>query len=480
VKSIANSLHIRWYGRWETLLERGLPQRWAKLLGCWMSRQRWYLGKEDRPPILHLEQSWPIEIAGRTVWWCIIKAYSQGMTRQYQLPMVLLKERDLGQIIASLGGAEDGFVVDAWSWPSFAQWILRLMAGEEHAEHLAAWHQAGLRTDVDAKPLLKDQSNTAVTLGETYFLKAMRSLAHGIQPEEEMGRELTRRSFPYTIPMLAGLSFSSQTEPTSMAVLSKFVPCLGNGWEWLLASLDELVRIPAIERWDHIPSNCAFLIDCAQLLGQRTAELHRCLAQPSDDPAFTPEPFEQQDYDALCSRIIERYEILWNLTKHHNGSPLRELFKRKDTLRAITQQPFIPTTLQRHRIHGDYHLGQVLRTENDWLIIDFEGEPLRPLNERRAKDSGLRDVAGMMRSFGYLAGVIESPFPGELRQAFIEGYKKAEPTLPSASANQLLLLYLLEKALYEIEYELSAQRGPDWLLIPLSYVVSVLEQWNKK
>jgi len=491
VKSSANQLHIRWYGRWETLLERGLPDRWAKLLSRWMSRQRWYLGKEDRAPILHLEQGWPIEIAGRTVWWCILKAFSQGVTRQYQLPMVVLKEAGLGQAIATLAGAEAGYVVDAWTWPPFAQWVLRVMAGDEQVDYLTAWKQAALRTDLAAKPLLKEQSNTAVTLGESYFLKAIRSLTAGIQPEEEMGRELTARSFPHTIPLLGGLILSTVPNSISLAVLSKFVPSLGSGWEWLLASIskkgmEEPCHTPTVLRrsvppdQDRVPSNGNALIESAHLLGQRTAELHHCLAQPSNDPAFAPEPFGQEDYDTLCSRIIERYEILWSLTKHHKGSPIRALFNREDTLLEITQQPFIPTTLQRHRIHGDYHLGQVLRTENDWLIIDFEGEPLRPLNERRAKDLCLRDVAGMINSFGYLGGVADSSFPCKLSQAFLEGYVKTEPSISNASSNQLLLLYVLEKTLYEIEYELVTKRGPDWLLIPFSGVVILLERWSNQ
>ncbi|MFT3880524.1 MAG: phosphotransferase [Gemmatales bacterium] len=478
-----NRLHIRWYGRWETLLERGLPRRWANLMARWMSRQRWYLGKGERASVVRLVQSWPLEIAGRTVWWCILEASSMGLKRQYQVPIVMLKEQGTGQIIAMLTGAESGFVVDAWTWPPFAEWVLRVMAGNEQVDHLAAWHEGTLRTNLQANPLLKEQSNTAVMLGETYFLKAIRALAPGIQPEEEMGRELTRRSFSHTIPLLGGLSLNTQHESTSLAVLSSFVPSKGSGWEWFLTSIrknsEELCHTPLVLQrgvppdYYRLPANSATLLESAYLLGQRTAELHRCLAQPSDNPAFAPEPFVQADYDALCARILQRYDNLWNLTKHHNGSPFRELFKHKDALLAITQQLFIPTTLQRHRIHGDYHLGQVLRTENDWLIIDFEGEPLRPLNERRAKDLGLRDVAGMIRSFGYLAGVSESSFPAELCKALIEGYGKVEPKLNEASSQQLLLLYVLEKTLYEIEYELGSR--PEWVHIPLNGLVQLLK-----
>jgi len=222
------------------------------------------------------------------------------------------------------------------------------------------------------------------------------------------------------------------------------------------------------------------LMESVQLLGQRTAELHRCLAQPSNNPNFAPEPFGQREYDALCARIVERYNILWNLTKMRKGSPIRELFKRKDTLLAITQLPFIPIMLNRQRIHGDYHLGQVLRTENDWLIIDFEGEPMRPLHERRAKDLCLRDLAGMIRSFAYLAGVSDSTFPNQLQEVFMKGYVNAEPSFFNPSSYQLLLLYVLEKTLYEIEYELASQRGPEWLLIPLSGAVILLDTWHNK
>ncbi len=394
--------------------------------------------------------------------------------------MVLLKELSAGQVIATLSGAEAGYIIDAWTWPPFVEWMLQLMARSETAPHLTSWHEGTLRTDLQATPILKEQSNTSVTLGDTYFLKAIRSLVSGIQPEEEMGRELTARSFPHTIPMLGGLSLTTLPASTSLAVLSKFVASKGSGWEWLLASVKAPSGISAEAQWERIPSNSGILLESAHLLGQRTAELHRCLAQPSDDAAFAPEPFGQSDYDTLCARILKRYEVLWNLTKLHNGSPIRDLFKREDILLAITRQSFIPTMLKRHRIHGDYHLGQVLRTANDWLIIDFEGEPLRPLSERRAKDLCLRDIAGMIRSFGYLSGVTDSPFPNELRQAFMAGYVKTEPSISNPSSNQLLLLYVLEKTLYEIEYELATQRGMDWLLIPLAGAVGLLEQWSQR
>lgn len=155
-------------------MERGLPLRWAKLLGRWMRRQRWYLGKEDRPPLVKFVQSWPILIKDRTVWWCILEASSMGLTRQYQLPMVLLKELGEAKLIATLTGTENGFVVDAWTWPPFAEWVMRRMADSEPATHLSSWHEGTLRTDLPAKPLLKEQSNTAITLGETCCLQMRR------------------------------------------------------------------------------------------------------------------------------------------------------------------------------------------------------------------------------------------------------------------------------------------------------------------
>lgn len=483
VKRSSNNVYLRWYGRWQTLLLNGLPERWAKLLAHWIYQQRWYLDKQDRPTTLKLVQSWSIVIEGKTVWWCILETTSMGVSRQYQVPMVLLKEKEAGKVIASLTGAESGYVIDAWTWPPFAEWVLRVMAGHEHVDHLTAWHRGTLRTDLQAKSVLMEQSNTAVTLGETYFLKAIRSLVPGIQPEEEMGRELTKRSFPRTIALVAGLSFETQPESNSMAVLSQFVSSHGSGWEWLLTSikngLGNLYHTPLVlqqgvpQDQENIPINSAFLLESAFLLGQRTAELHRCLAQPTVDPAFTPEPFGQKDYDALCSRIINRYQVLRNRNKHLNASPLSELFKHEDTLLDITSRHFIPTTLQRHRIHGDYHLGQILRTENDWLIIDFEGEPLRPLIERRAKDLCLRDVAGMIRSFDYLAAVSKSTFPIELMKAFKAGYVKTEQVLSHPSSQHLLLLYELEKALYEIEYELGTR--PKWIHIPLSGTIQLLK-----
>jgi maltose alpha-D-glucosyltransferase/alpha-amylase len=352
-------------------------------------------------------------------------------------------------------------------------------------------------------------SNSATILGQRLFLKLYRQIRRGLNPELEMTRFLTEVTpFPH-IPQLAGtIEFhASDGQVTSVALLLGHVDNQGDGWTF---SVDYLERffddyltkpqsIPATP--DERYADYKWMI---HTLGLRTGELHQALATVSGDPAFDPEPIQTEDLQIWRDRV--RIDLDQTLTllatqrqrlEEHHGASIEQLQQARDMLlQRIDDLTPIQIKAVKTRYHGDYHLGQVLLTVNDFVIFDFEGEPARPLEERRVKHSPLRDVAGMLRSFDYAAAVAlghcTEERPEDRKQlmpylrewihlstkAFLSGYRQGIASCPSwpddpTQARQLIGLFLMEKALYELRYELSHR--PDWVGIPLAGLLELLQ-----
>jgi maltose alpha-D-glucosyltransferase/alpha-amylase len=353
--------------------------------------------------------------------------------------------------------------------------------------------------ELDVHPPGAQGSNTTVRLGERLFLKVYRRLHAGVNPELEMGRFLTETArFPNVVPLAGAIEYAA-ADGTSMtlALLQGYVENQGDGWSYTLDYLERFLdnRRTAPEP----PAEAAELhggyAAILRTLGRRTAELHRALATPSGDKAFDPEPIEHGDLVAWTKQVHaearQTLELLAQRRAALGGVARVEadaLLARSDVLlRRIETGVPAHTSARKTRYHGDFHLGQVLIARNDFYIIDFEGEPRRPLAERRAKHSALKDVAGMLRSFNYatymaLAHVTaERPMDMEAlepharqweqvaRRAFLEAYvaTTAEAGLypPWNEMEGLLELLVLEKALYELRYELTSR--PEWAWVPL-------------
>jgi maltose alpha-D-glucosyltransferase / alpha-amylase len=373
--------------------------------------------------------------------------------------------------------------------------VLRCGAGS-HREQLE------LPDDAPVRRLGAEQSNSSVLVGERVIVKAYRKLEAGIHPELEIGRFLTDvAGYANTPPLLGSIErVGADGNPSAYAAAFGFVANQGDGWRYTLDYLDralEEIRVtPESGRRPAAEQHEAFLAG-ARLLGRRTAELHRALAIDTDDPAFAREPVTGADLEAwrvdARAQVEAGFAILEQARKGAAEDRAAELGAalslRPAVEAALADDRPPPEGLAKTRLHGDYHLGQVLAGLGDFVVLDFEGEPMRPLEERRAKGSPLRDVAGMLRSFDYAAWAGVQRFaesdpaaPEQLlgpalqwrdlaQAAFMDGYREAIGDCPSwpadpAEADRLIRLFTIQKLFYEVGYE--AANRPAWLRIPLS------------
>ena len=327
-------------------------------------------------------------------------------------------------------------------------------------------------------------TNTSVQVGERFFLKCYRRLRAGVNPELEVGRFLTEvAKFKHCVPLAGSVEYVSGKNVTStVALLQGYLPNQGDAWGYTLAYLERFLSTAPVEK-PH-----GGFVSLMQVLATRTAELHRAFALRTGDPAFEPEPLGAQDFDAWKEKVREEAADTLALVQKSAPDKAQPLLAQRDRLLALIDACAAPRGASlRTRHHGDYHLGQVLIANNDFVIIDFEGEPSRPLADARRKHSPLRDVAGMLRSFSYAkwtardhAGTKDSSgldaWEAEVRKAFLAAYAEAAKGSGLFTSfddvKGLLTLFELEKVLYELRYEINNR--PGWIHVPLSGVMGML------
>ena len=345
-------------------------------------------------------------------------------------------------------------------------------------------------------------SNTIVMVGEQLFLKGYRRIRKGQNPEFEVGRFLTEVArFTQCAPVAGAVEFvAADGSVSTLALLQAHVENQGDGWAYLLGYLErhlEELRTPVASA---LPDDVhGAHLALMQTLGRRTAELHLALATRSGDAAFDPEPLATAD--VVASREQATADLRQSLDLLHAALPRLPEAVQAEARAVLAASTVLAQRIAaggvledeglKIRIHGDYHLGQVLLTRNDFVIVDFEGEPSRPFPERRAKQSPLRDVAGMLRSFDYARAVAlrhaahtpeeAAPMAAPAREweaasraAFLQSYRDQLAGTPLAVSDQamgLLALFELQKALYELRYEL--ENRPDWVHIPLAGILAL-------
>ena len=397
-----------------------------------------------------------------------------------------------------------GVLYGAFGNPGFSRAMARAIAegkdvilGGGRLRFMTTSIHAGLAAAIDDEiriPSL-EQSNTGVFFGSKWFLKGFRRLYPGINPEVEMGRFLTEASPFAHIASVAGAVEYVETaggEPIALAILQKFVRNQGDAWTYTLDYLDRTLAHPGADA--EVPHD--FYLPQVTLLGQRIAELHRALAKPTGDPAFDPEPMTPQDFVKWRDEVLTHAQrTLDRLVKSRDPSPLPmqphidELLLAQTALfTRIRALDCVAAGLLRTRYHGNLHLGQVLVAENDFVIIDFEGDPARPASQWREKHSPLRDVAGVLRSFSYAAhaallkaqektqegaatiAVETGEWERAAARAFLDGYRQHSLGLASVpvdekSLNSTMALCIVERALQDLNHDM--ENRPEWIHIPI-------------
>ena len=444
-----------------------------------------------------------------------------------------------------LRGSDDAAVLYEATWDrGFSSYLLHAIArhrsfrggaGEVAAVPTPAFRSVRGRGEVNLEPavLRAEQTNTSITYGDRFILKLLRRPNPGIDPDLEVGRFLTQRSPAVRVPAVAGyLEYRrGHAEPMTLGILQEFVANEGSAWDYTLDAVrDYLERVitgvAGVDGRDlAVPreSFCTLLerdvpplavdmigpfLQSAELLGRRTGEMHLALASPTEDPAFTPEPFTPfyqqsifQSMRTLSARVLPTLERRISTLPGPAAEDARLLIASQHRLlakfRGVIDRPIGG---MRTRVHGDYHLGQVLYTGKDFAIIDFEGEPARPLGERRLKRSPLHDVAGMLRSFHYAAyaamrrqielGMVNAERAPVVEMwlrywyawsgaTFLNSYLRVVTQLPLVPQSReevdaLLTALMLDKSIYEIGYELNNR--PEWVHIPIKGALQMLEE----
>jgi trehalose synthase-fused probable maltokinase len=422
--------------------------------------------------------------------------YESGEPDIYMLPATVARgEAGAGPVVAPLRAAsgERGALYESTADRAFAGELLNVLslgrklpgeAGELSARKTAEFERIRRgAASLEPKISKAEQSNSSVIYGDAFILKLFRRLERGTNPDLEIGAYLTGRGFAHTPPVAGAIEYrTARGGCMTVGILQGFVPNEGDAWAYTLREVEAYVqRGGGIGRY----------LDSAGLLGRRTAEMHAALAA-GETPEFAPEPLTAEYRRVLADRITAQTEQAFDalarrameLPDEAKEEALAALPMRDAALarcRAIADQPI---RAMRTRHHGDYHLGQVLWTGGDFVIIDFEGEPLRPLRERRMKRSPVRDVAGMLRSFDYAASTAAAGRPelaeswtGQVSARFLSQYletARGAPFLPPTREefDTLLAAYLIEKASYEVLYELNNR--PGWVGIPLRGIERLL------
>ncbi len=444
-------------------------------LSEWVERQRWYASKSrhvtqvDLLETATLGQEPPLLVLA-----LLQTGFATGTHELYQLAVGVDASDVAGpEAIAKAG---EWCLFDALADPDLGRVLLRWIdeTGEiegkdgRFSAHLVNGRLT-LPADAQVRPMGVEQSNSSLVFGDQLVAKLFRKLEPGVNPELEMLRFLTEHSFENIAPLHGWMDYEGHSLSATLVVVQRFFPEGTGGWE---LALDELA---------HDPDG---FLDRLAALGEVTAEMHNVLGSDAGDPAFAPEEPSQEALSLLTATVDEDIERVF--ARLPDAPALEPIAGRgQDVRERLSMLAQVGSGGRVIRTHGDYHLGQTLLTPQGWVILDFEGEPARSLPERRQKRSPLRDVAGMLRSFAYVASAarlqrgVEVPedWDQRARETFLTRYLEHMDSslLPPGeqAITNLLAVFELEKAVYELRYE--RDNRPDWVSIPVAGIKRLLD-----
>ncbi|MGG1949112.1 maltose alpha-D-glucosyltransferase [Trinickia sp. NRRL B-1857] len=491
----------------------------SEVLPSYLSRRRWFASKDQKLHSVRLAALTTVPDAGFA--FTEIEADVGRHTERYVLPLAISWGTDttvplfMQLALARVRrGRNIGHLTDAFSLPLFAHAVLHNLREQAVIPTVQKSEIRFVPTarfseldDLGDTPEIRwisaEQSNSSLIIAERAVLKLVRRLIGGVHPEAEMSRHLTEIGYANTAPLFGEVvRVDPQGVPHTLSLLQGFIENQGDAWNWALDYLrrviDELALTPETEEPD--AEKFQGYRALTGMIGRRLGELHAALAAPCDDPAFVPEKATRADVrswvegartmlehalDVLATEVAKTDSSIDEATR---GLAQALIDRRAALIQAL--EAHVPHQLDalRIRVHGDFHLGQVLVAQSDVYLIDFEGEPARPLDERRMKRSPLVDVAGMLRSLSYASAAAQPAsenaptltadrkralfdrFREEGQQSFLDGYREAvghavHPLVSPEAEGVLLDLFLIEKAAYEVRYE--AANRPTWLGLPL-------------
>ncbi len=482
-------------------------------LPAYLAKRRWFSAKDQKLEQARIAYTARLPGGDRELLLAEIETKTDGAISRWLLPLSMAWEDNLtaalpGQLAMARvrRGRRVGLLTDAFALPSFAIQMLTALADATFIDmpdgRIAFDPTPDMRDVLRCRPdapvmwLTAEQSNSSLIVDDAVMLKIFRRVSAGAHPEAEMGRYLTRQGFTNS-PLLLGevVRLDSEGQRHSLAVAQSFIRNQGDAWTWTLdqftRALDDLSTHDAAgdARADDVKDYNSFVAT----VGRQLAAMHAILARPTDDEAFRPRIATADDIALWIERatglLDEALDVIAKRATAGNeadNTAAAAILAQRDALfETMARLAQAGEGSLVSRIHGDFHLGQVLVATGDAYIIDFEGEPSRPLAERRAKASPLRDVAGLLRSLDYavantrdpkklmaappLSDVARSRFASRLREgaqkAFLDAYLEGVSELPGLASRELLEFFMVEKAAYELLYE--AANRPAWVSIPL-------------
>lgn len=494
------------------------------ILPNWLQNRRWFAGKDSAIEKVDIVYGVRFGDPQHPVLLSEIDVTSAGQTLRYQLPFGLLAEDQLGAALPQQlalsrvrRGRQVGLITDAFTLENFiravlqgiqASTVLPCADGELRFEPTEGLAALNLGAEPEVRYLSAEQSNSSVVVGGSLVLKLIRKVASGVHPELEMSAYLTAAGFSNISPLLGSvIRRDAQGEDALLMIAQGYLSNQGDAWEWTQNNLERALRdelADAVSEQEQHYNALGELKDFAGMLGQRLGEMHRVLAQSTDNPDFAPQPTSAKEAQAIGKDVAAQVENALRLLKQNQDQlnpadqamVARLLEHRKTVLAHVQELAGKAAGGLRIRVHGDLHLGQVLVIKGDAYLIDFEGEPARPLHERRGKHSPYKDVSGVLRSFDYAAAMavqlhtvdstadadaarkrVADRYLVEARQAFVQAYRLAAASLAhewkdAGGEDAALALFGLEKAAYEVAYE--AENRPAWLPVPLHGLYGLL------
>ena len=506
------------------MAEKTRTQLESQILPRFLLRQRWYAAKTE--PLQHAAiAEYAMLQAGETQWlMALVDIHGAARPARYFVPLALSFEESESERTHVLSAvaiakvrqqANTGVLADAMADEAFCRAMINAIGAKRELKAEGGTLRFSPSdsfinivggTLKDATPLtrLTASSNSVSLLGDRLFLKAYRHLHDGISPELEMGRFLTDAvDFKHCVPVAGSVDFHAANGAIyTLALLQAQVTNQGDAWSHTVGQFARLLDSSGTIG-DETHDDAGPLVERMQVLARRIAELHIALARRTGDPAFDPEPIQAPDLAGWVAAVEDECRSTLDSMAQRAATwekPLAELGTRivealPALVTAINRAAHSPPPGVKTRLHGDLHLGQVLICHDDFLLIDFEGEPQRTLAERRAKHSALRDVAGMLRSFDYArhAALHQSAATGadferlaisarkwerSMREGFLQTYGQVAvdgglyaDAAEFEATKSLIDLFELEKAFYELRYEMDNR--PDWIGVPLEGIAAL-------